>query len=581
MYPKISIILPVYNVAPYLSRCLDSLVGQTLRDIEIIAINDCSSDDSLAILQAYATVDKRITILNNKINLKLAGTRNVGLEKAQGEYISFIDSDDYIELDFLEKLYLLAKCEDADIAKGIAWELPLKIIYNNNVQICESKYHFRFRLWTAIFRHTLLQQHDIRFMVDTIVFQMHAIYYANKIATRDDAIYYYCRRSDSNDSPVFSLDKWKSLNVRGADLVLDFINSVPIKEEDYLLIVNYLIFPLYFYGYNKLQAIEKASGFEMMKSVLFEFWERVKYRQSLVTAYEERKAYLEKSGGGYLAIATYSNRFTTNIGDAIQENAIYDAVKTVLPDAMITKIPRDYWRDSGFCALNLMQGWFGKERSIPVGAKLWLGTHFAKALKEVVKEDPPQDGDFGARDLDTFAIVPRAYLSRCYSLTLPRRTCLSKKGRVILTNIPIKWERFIPQELLDGCMRVTHHYEGPDMSAAARELIARYREEAALVITCKVHCAAPCVAMGIPTIAISESREGAARMSFLEDIIKVWSEQELCNGDVEWNPKVPDIETLKIRMLENLRLSILAAQGYAVDDTELKRVRQGIVNWND
>ena len=103
--PKISVIIPVYNVEKYLSECLDSVVNQTLRDIEIICINDGSTDNSLSILKEYASKDSRIKIID-KENQGQGYARKVGLDKASGEYILFCDSDDYYsELIAFEELY--------------------------------------------------------------------------------------------------------------------------------------------------------------------------------------------------------------------------------------------------------------------------------------------------------------------------------------------------------------------------------------------------------------------------------------------------------------------------------------------
>ncbi|MDR1584531.1 MAG: glycosyltransferase [Prevotellaceae bacterium] len=102
---KISIVVPVYNVEKYLRQCLDSLVNQTLKDIEIICINDASPDNSLEILQEYAQKDDRIIIINLKENRKQGGARNAGIRIARGEYIALVDSDDWCALGFCEKLW--------------------------------------------------------------------------------------------------------------------------------------------------------------------------------------------------------------------------------------------------------------------------------------------------------------------------------------------------------------------------------------------------------------------------------------------------------------------------------------------
>lgn len=293
---KVSIILPVYNVEPYLAKCLDSILNQTLKDIEVICVNDCSPDNSLQILESYAAKDERVKVINHEQNLKLAGARNTGLDAATGEYVCFLDSDDTIEPDFCEKLYKLAKDSNADIAKG-AYKIissvdgSIKFCSNNNT-INKNKYNFRFTLWTAIFKLDLLKKYNIKFVVDTIVFQMRAVHYADKIVTCDDAVYNYFRREDSNDSPVFSLEKWQSLNVRGGDLVLDFINSVDIEKENYVLLVRELILPLYFYGFNKLAKIDVPAGAEILADVLMKFWNDVRYKNDIKKSVKKYRRYM-------------------------------------------------------------------------------------------------------------------------------------------------------------------------------------------------------------------------------------------------------------------------------------------------
>lgn len=113
--PKVSVIIPVYNTENYLRECLDSVVNQTLRDIEIILVDDGSTDASPEILQDYATRDSRITVYT-KPHTNAGAARNLGLRHAVGEYLSFLDADDFFELDMLETVYVRAKSESAEIA---------------------------------------------------------------------------------------------------------------------------------------------------------------------------------------------------------------------------------------------------------------------------------------------------------------------------------------------------------------------------------------------------------------------------------------------------------------------------------
>ena len=112
--PKVSVIIPVYKVENFLRRCLDSVVGQTLQDMEIICVNDGSPDNCLNILKEYQGKYDNIVIIDKK-NEGVWKARVDGIQKATGEYITFIDSDDYIALDCIEKLYSVAKKDYADI----------------------------------------------------------------------------------------------------------------------------------------------------------------------------------------------------------------------------------------------------------------------------------------------------------------------------------------------------------------------------------------------------------------------------------------------------------------------------------
>ena len=127
--PKVSVIVPVYNVEEYLERCLDSLVNQTLKDIEIIIVNDGSTDGSKEIIQKYLNKYKNIVYLE-KENGGLSSARNYGIPYAKGEYIGFVDSDDYVELTMYEKMYNKAIEEKSDMVEcDFIWEYPNKKRY--------------------------------------------------------------------------------------------------------------------------------------------------------------------------------------------------------------------------------------------------------------------------------------------------------------------------------------------------------------------------------------------------------------------------------------------------------------------
>lgn len=116
--PQVSVIIPVWNPGPSINRCLESLRGQTLKDIEIIFVDDCGTDGAMDLVRAAAKEDRRIRIITNVENMGSGASRNVGIEAARGEYLSFVDADDYVDSDFLEVLYRKGKAENLDIVKG-------------------------------------------------------------------------------------------------------------------------------------------------------------------------------------------------------------------------------------------------------------------------------------------------------------------------------------------------------------------------------------------------------------------------------------------------------------------------------
>ena len=131
MNDKISIIVPVYNVEKYLDECIQSIINQTYKNIEIIIINDGSTDNSLSILRKYESIDKRIIVINQE-NKGLSASRNIGIKKSTGKYISLIDSDDVIHPRMVELLYKEIKKNNCDISICMFQEFTDNFIEKNN-----------------------------------------------------------------------------------------------------------------------------------------------------------------------------------------------------------------------------------------------------------------------------------------------------------------------------------------------------------------------------------------------------------------------------------------------------------------
>lgn len=206
---KVSIIVPVHNSEKYLECCLDSLISQTLNEIEIICVNDGSEDRSSAILNIYKMRDSRIQVIDNKKNLGSSATRNIGLSLAVGKYIGFVDSDDYVSKNYFEDLYYAAEFYGSEIAAssncffvkderivgvkdlGIKKFPVIRTIEDKGKIVTTSGV-----CWNKIYRRDFInnnhiQSLEIRNAGEDNFFTACTIILAQCIATEKDSVYYY------------------------------------------------------------------------------------------------------------------------------------------------------------------------------------------------------------------------------------------------------------------------------------------------------------------------------------------------------------------------------------------------------
>lgn len=218
--PKVSVIIPVYNVEKYLRQCLDSVVGQTLQDIEIICVNDSSTDGSLAILEEYAAKDSRIQVVTQP-NGGAGAARNNGLRRAKGKYLSFLDSDDFFELNMLEEAYQFAEEDQADfvIYKSDQYHTEEDKFVDVNWVVRESEippYHpFNYRqltmnvfkvyvgwAWDKLYRRDFVEKHQLTFQeqrtTNDMLFVFSALVLAKKMAVLPKVLAH--QRRDAKDS---------------------------------------------------------------------------------------------------------------------------------------------------------------------------------------------------------------------------------------------------------------------------------------------------------------------------------------------------------------------------------------------
>ena len=235
--PQISIILPVYNVEKYLPECLDSVLAQTFQDWEVICVNDGSPDNCGKILNEYAPKDSRIKIITQK-NQGVSVARNNGLKLAKGDYVCFLDSDDELAPNFLEKMYLALNATKADIAwcdyqQGEykqSWPekaMP-EVTYGEVFDrfICEHP-NMGACIWNKMYRKEILK--DCQFPEETgigedLVFLYKALFKAHEIIYVPMQLYFYRVRENSAMNSGLS-EKIILGNIKAAELLIDYFKD--------------------------------------------------------------------------------------------------------------------------------------------------------------------------------------------------------------------------------------------------------------------------------------------------------------------------------------------------------------------
>ncbi len=219
---KVSILVPVYNVEAYLEQCMDSLLGQTYKDIEIICLDDGSTDNSSAILDRYALEDTRVVVIHKR-NTGYGNTLNVGLERATGEYIVIVESDDFADKNMIEKMYNVISNKEVDIVKAKHYDyrqgenflcdLMEKIPKNEviNSKECPALLNLAHTIWSCIYRKGFLSENHIKFhetpgaSYQDISFAIQCWVKAKRVYCIEDAFLHY--RNDNPDSSMHNPNK--------------------------------------------------------------------------------------------------------------------------------------------------------------------------------------------------------------------------------------------------------------------------------------------------------------------------------------------------------------------------------------
>lgn len=203
--PKVSVVVPIYNVEKYIKKCMDSLVNQTLQEIQIIFVNDGSTDESGNIAKEYASKYPNKIIYLEKENGGLSDARNFGMRYAEGEYIAFLDSDDYVENTMYEEMYNKALQENSDYVEcDFVWEYPNKVKKDKRIPYSNKKEmltNVRVVAWNKLIKREILEKNNISFpkglRYEDIEFTYKLIPYLNKVSYVDKEFVHYVQRNNS------------------------------------------------------------------------------------------------------------------------------------------------------------------------------------------------------------------------------------------------------------------------------------------------------------------------------------------------------------------------------------------------
>lgn len=240
--PLISVLLPAYNVEKYIAKCLETVINQTYKNIEIIIVDDCSPDSSGLIAEEFSKKDSRIKVIHHKENQGLSAARNTGIDNSNGEYITFIDSDDWVSKDYVEYLYKIITETESDIAMVKSFftsrfteQVKVDKIYSITPEdmLCDFLYNrIHVGVWNRLYKRTIIG--DNRFRLESLTgegmqFNTQIIPKAKKIGVGLKRVYTYNVDNDTSATKKPNLKKQSY----GAVENLDYIkkNLVPRTER--------------------------------------------------------------------------------------------------------------------------------------------------------------------------------------------------------------------------------------------------------------------------------------------------------------------------------------------------------------
>jgi glycosyltransferase involved in cell wall biosynthesis len=351
---KISIIIPVYNAEKYLRQCLDSAVNQTLKDIEIICVDDCSTDGSYAILQEYAAKDSRFVILKQEKNQGQAPTRNKGLDNANGEFIMFMDNDDWLEPDACELCYNQITENNNDVVifgfnkyfekygilKPVTKSIKPFLKLENKNAIDLSTLNERFIvscfIWTLIYRRELIEKHNMRFSnlspYEDNKFFIEVFIHSKTISVLNKFLYNYrvinTSNTFSNPKKILNFYKAKTDNI-------SLIDKYNVSETFKKAIFQYTIrSSVYWYNrYTQIFPRTEKSFYNSVRDILMsldkEYVEKEIHPELDEYIYEQYKYFIENTYSQHLKNKNDNQKKANSF---IEYKKVFKLISWMFPD---------------------------------------------------------------------------------------------------------------------------------------------------------------------------------------------------------------------------------------------------------
>lgn len=280
---RLSILVPIYNVEKYLEQCLESIIHQTYKDMEVICVDDGSNDSSPEILDRIAATDDRVKVIH-KNNSGYGCSMNLALAKASGEYIGIVESDDFISPDMYECLMSrIESCDGIDIVKSAHYAVEneqatkISLFESDKCErvITSREYKKLFaipcNIWSAVFRKDFLRENSIRFLetpgasYQDTSFYFKAMMMAQKIILTDDAYYYY--RIDNEGSSIHSNSKLFCV-CDEMNEIDEYMDENAVSDPYFMGVRNAFMFRAYYWNYNRLHVALKSAFYQAFRKEL-------------------------------------------------------------------------------------------------------------------------------------------------------------------------------------------------------------------------------------------------------------------------------------------------------------------------